>query len=404
MPTRKLMMHTRRIWILVVALMSLAATVALGAAGCGVGEPLIVYDCNYPIVGRMSQDGQHDDCCHIDACPCHCLNDPCPDESAKACHADAGADASLPDGATSACSGSCVPLPPAGGWEGPFLFSLSPEDMEPPCPAQAPIVAYQGHDGLLASPTSCGTCTCSTPSGTCAPPLTLTASSTPCVDTSGMTASFNGPAVWDGDCTAQDCISQAPSCSQALSVQSLTAGPLVLTEEACTPTIVIPQDVSMAHWTTAALACRGMPTAGFGCSDPGQTCVPIPVPPEFSLCIYHEGDVACPSSYADKHVVYAGVDDQRTCSACACGAPGGGTCTAALSVFKDGACTAALLGSLPISSLKSSCVDLVPAGLPLGSKTVTALAYQAGNCMPSGGEPQGALLAADASTFCCLMG
>jgi hypothetical protein len=62
------------------------------------------------------------------------------------------------------------------------------------------------------------------------------------------------------------------------------------------------------------------------------------------------------------------------------------------------------LGSLPISSLKSSCVDLVPAGLPLGSKTVTALAYQAGNCMPSGGEPQGALLAAEASTFCCLMG
>jgi hypothetical protein len=397
-------MHTRRIWILVVLLMLPAATLAVMTGGCGVGEAQShAFSCNYPLLDHKAYDGTPDPCCHITECPCHCLNDPCPDESAKACHPDAGTDAAIPDGATSACDGTCAPLPPLGGWEGPDLLWLGPDGMEPPCPGQAPIVAYQGHDGLLDSPISCGTCACSPPSGTCAPPLTLTASSTPCVDTSGTTASFNGPAVWDGACTAQDCISPAPSCSQALSVQSLTAGPLVLTEEACTPTIVIPQDVSMAHWTTAALACRGMPTAGFGCSDPGQTCVPVAVPPEFSLCIYHEGDVACPSSYADKHVVYAGVDDQRTCSACACGAPGGGACTAALSVFKDGVCSVPLLSD-PISSLKSACFDLVPAGLPLGSKTVTALAYQAGNCMPSGGEPQGALLAAESSTFCCLMG
>jgi len=51
-----------------------------------------------------------------------------------------------------------------------------------------------------------------------------------------------------------------------------------------------------------------------------------------------------------------------------------------------------------------ACPDLVPAGLPLGSKTVTALAYQAGNCLPSGGEPSGTVEAAFASTFCCLMG
>jgi len=103
-------------------------------------------------------------------------------------------------------------------------------------------------------------------------------------------------------------------------------------------------------------------------------------------------------------VVYAGVDDQRTCSACACGAPTGGACTAALSVFKDGVCSVPLLGSVPISSSKSSCFDLAPAGLPLGSKTVTALAYQAGKCMPSGGEPSGTVEPAFASTFCCLLG
>jgi len=392
------MTNNRRTKILVAIAALLAASLTVVAQGCSVSRGPTYYPCRYPIEDRLAKNGERDPCCDIEACPEHCLNDPCVSASG-----DAGTDATIPpDGGISSCDGTCAPLPPAGGWEGPFLFSLSPEGMEPPCPAQAPVVAYQGHDGLLDSPTSCGTCACSTPSGACAPPLTLTASSTPCGDTSGMTASFNGPAVWDGACTAQGCISPAPSCSQALSVRSLTAAPLVLTEEACTPSIVIAQDVSMAHWTNAALACRGMPTEGFGCSDPGQTCVPVAVPPEFSLCIYHEGDVACPSSYTDKHVVYAGVDDQRTCSACACGAPGGGACTAALSVFKDGVCSVALL-SAPISSAIPSCFDLAPAGLPLGSKTVTALAYQAGNCMPSGGEPSGALLAADASTFCCLM-
>ena len=55
---------------------------------------------------------------------------------------------------------------------------------------------------------------------------------------------------------------------------------------------------------------------------------------------------------------------------------------AALSVFKDGACSVPLLCSHLISSSGSACFDLVPAGLPLVSKTVTALAYTAGNCMP----------------------
>jgi hypothetical protein len=131
--------------------------------------------------------------------------------------------------------------------------------------------------------------------------------------------------------------------------------------------------------------------------------VPAAVPPDFSMCIYHEADVSCPDAYPDKHLVYAGFDDQRACSPCACSAPVGSSCTAALSVFKDGACSASLLGSVPISSSKSSCFDLAPAGLPLGSKTVGALAYGPGTCMPSGGEASGTVEASGPSTFCCLM-
>ena len=397
-PKRKLTMHKRRIWVLVVSLLLLVAMVAIGSAGCE-DTGTIVYDCNYPLEGRLAKDGTRDACCHVDPCPCHCLNDPCPDESEKAC--DAGTPPT--DGGTSSCTGECVPLLPLGGWEGPILLSLRPEGTEPTCPDQAPVIAYQGHDGLTAPSTSCGTCACSSPSGTCGPPLALTASSKPCNTPGAVTSPFNGPAAWDGACTAQDCIGQGPSCTQSLSVQSLTAAPLAMTEQGCTPSVVVPQNLSAPSWTTAALACRGMVTSGPGCSDPGQTCMPSAVPPDFSMCIYHEGDASCPDSYPQKHLVYAGFDDQRACSDCACSAPVGSACTAALSVFKDGACSVPLLG-LPISSSGPACVDLVPAGLPLGSKMVTALAYEAGTCMPSGGEASGSVTASGPSTFCCLMG
>ncbi len=282
-------------------------------------------------------NGEADACCDVDPCPGHCLNDPCPDHDS-----DAGTDATTSDGGPSACSGACVPLPPAD-WQGPFLLSLSPEGSETACPGQAPVIAYQGHAGLNVPSASCGTCSCSAPSGTCAPPLTLTASSKPCYAPGAVTSAFDGPAAWDGACTAQNCISQDPACSQGLSVQSLTATPLIMTEPGCTPSLVVPHSLSTPSWTTAALACRGSATVGLVCSDPSQTCVPAAAPPDFSMCIYHHEDVSCPDAYPDKHLVFAGFDDQRACSSCVCSAPVGSSCSAALSVFKDGTCSVPLL-------------------------------------------------------------
>ncbi|MFS8066439.1 MAG: hypothetical protein ACMG6S_08700 [Byssovorax sp.] len=388
------MTRNRRTKILAVTAALLTVSLVVVAQGCGVSDGPTLYGCDHPLEGRIAKNGEPDGCCDVDPCPGHCIDDPCPT-------GDAGTDATTAE--AGGCSGTCAPLLPFGGWEGPALLWLGPEGMEPACPAQAPVIAYQGHDGLNALPASCGTCICSSPSGTCAPPLSLTASAKPCNSTGAITSPFNGPAAWDGACTAQDCISPNPSCSQSLSVQSLTAAPLAMTEQGCTPSIIVPQNLSTPTWTTAALACRGMVTSGPGCSDPGQTCVPSAVPPDFSMCIYHEADVSCPDSYPQKHLVYAGFDDQRACSDCACSAPVGSACTAALSVFKDGACSVPLL-SAPISSSGSACFDLVPAGLPLGSKTVTALAYEAGTCMASGGEASGSLAASGPSTFCCLMG
>ena len=393
-------MNNRRIWVLVVSLLMLTAAFAISTAGCGT-TGAIAYDCNYPLVGRMSHDGQHDACCHIDACPCHCLNDPCPDESAKAC--DAGADAAMPDGGTSSCDGTCVPIPPAGGWEGPYLLSLSPAGTTPACPEDAPSIAYQGYDGLNAPPASCGACSCSASSGGCAPPPSFTTSSKSCGDGSGMITPFDAPLAWDGSCTAKDCISPAPTCAHPMSVQSLTAEPVVLTDQGCIPSIVTAQDSSAPTWTTTALACAGMPTKGLLCSDPGTMCVASAATSTFAMCLYHQSDVSCPPAYPAKHLVFSGFDDERACSACACSAPAGSACTATLNVFKDsdGTCSVPLLSD-PVSSSGQSCFDLMPAGLPLGSKTVTDLAYQPGTCVPSGGEPVGTVEPSGPATICCL--
>ena len=380
-------MQSRRTLILVASLTLLAAVPGVVTAGCGDG---IVYDCKYPIVGRLAQDGQHDVCCRIDACPGHCLEDPCPDGGGN----DAGADAD------NFCPGTCVPVPAAFGWDGPGLLWLGPEGTAPTCPDQAPVVAYQAHQGINTPPAACGACSCAASSGGCSPPLSLSTSSKACNGGSGTTTPFDGPLAWDGSCTAKDCISPSPACAHPMSVQSLTATPLAVTEQGCLPSNAVAPDPGPPTWMTEVLACRGPMFFGLDCNDPNKMCVAAATS-GFAMCVAHEKDVSCPANYPVKHVVYDGFDDQRFCSACACGAPVGSGCTASLNVFKDGACTMPLLTEA-LSSSSTTCVDLVPAGVPLGSKTLTALAYQPGSCAVSGGEPSGSVEPTGAATFCCL--
>jgi hypothetical protein len=383
------MMRHGRTWILVSTLLVLATV----AAGCG---DAIAYGCNYPIVGRLAHDGRHDACCDIDPCPGVCLNDPCPDGGEGG---DAGTDATMAEDGTSSCAGECAPIPPFG-WDGPGLLWLGADGTAPPCPDQAPVVAYQGHADLVAPPAACGSCICSPSTGTCAPPPSLSASSKACGDSSGIITPFGGPMAWDGACTAHDCISSDPACAHAATIACVTASPLAMTEEGCTPSIITTNDPSQPSWMTEALACRGSTYPLGGCPAHDETCAPSAAPPDFLMCVYQAGDVACPNSYPDKHLVFAAFDDQRDCTACTCGAPVGGACQATLSVFKDAACTSAMPA---VGSLSSLGPTLIPVSLPLAGKTVTALGYQPGTCAPSGGEPSGSVQAAGPSTFCCLM-
>ena len=123
------------------------------------------------------------------------------------------------------------------------------------------------------------------------------------------------------------------------------------------------------------------------------------------MCAFHSGDVPCVDfgSYQERHVVYAGYDDTRSCSACTCGPPAGGRCSTELSIYADDACASVPSYAVTIDSSQPYCYDLV-AGAALGSKSATPPTYSPGACQPSGGEPMGAATPVGASTFCCIPG
>jgi hypothetical protein len=350
----------------------------------------------------------------------------CPDSVHPICPADAGsdvyccpappddggaeggateADAST-DGPIGACSGACVPGPPSG-WDAPALAWIGPEGEAPPCPDVASVLGYEGHSGLQA-PFTCGACECGPPSGACRWPSTLTAHAASCNAGGGAPTSFDPPPGWEGACTAHQPIAAGLSCGGAACVQSITIAPLDLAESGCAPLAPSSPDpptwppIWPPTWETVARVCRGFP--GGTCSEGGDVCGPD-LPPGFRRCVFHEGDVSCPGPthgpYQERHVVFAGLSDTRSCAPCACGPPEGSACLGSISIFSDGACQSSLVSSYLVDSSGPKCIDLV-SGSALGSKAATTPTYVPGACMPSGGGPMGSAAPEGPSTLCCI--
>jgi hypothetical protein len=139
------------------------------------------------------------------------------------------------------------------------------------------------------------------------------------------------------------------------------------------------------------------------CADLG-VCSPAATPPDgFRVCIAREGDADCPivSPYSEKHVFYKGIDDTRDCTACTCGAPAGGSCSALVTIYTDAACSAQTGSAMATNAATSPCVD-VPAGSAIGSKAMGPITYMPGACAAIGGEPVGDAVPRDPVTVCCL--
>jgi hypothetical protein len=156
-------------------------------------------------------------------------------------------------------------------------------------------------------------------------------------------------------------------------------------------------------WENAAIACHSSMARDL-CGNGAEECLPAVLYP-WSQCVWQKGEHdKCPENYTySRRVMYEHEPkDSRSCSACSCGEPVGGSCVANLRAFTDSTCGAELL-NLPISSSLAECKPIFPAGSAIGSKSVTDHLYVPGTCAVSGGESMGEAVEDkdNATTLCC---
>jgi hypothetical protein len=334
-------------------------------AGCSIYPVESKYTCTNPDKGHRGPDGMPD--------PCH--------------EQDAGA-----GGDPGCLVGESVHW--KYGWDSPSLVWIGPEEKAPECPQGPASIAYEGRTDLVA-PILCDACTCEPPTGSCVLPSKLAASPTVCSMPGPPTISFDAPMPWDGQCDSTNPVPAGVA-------HSLTIGPLTMTENGCATGPSIPAKVVSLHWDTFARACD-MPWPR-GSLD-RTVCIPDdPIPPGFALCIFHETEIDCPTVpgnvFTEQHFFYEGVEDNRQCSACSCGAPIGSACTATVSIYKDATCST-LLDQKTVSSSSETCIDIQLPGQALGSKSAGAMTYVPGTCPAMGADASGSTLKTKPATLCC---
>lgn len=341
--------------------------------------------------------------------------------------ADAGTDAetdAAPDGPSlgpeAACldkGGECVPIPSddnAYKWLGPAAVWFGAASEKPTsCPFEGTFYGAK-YAGLNAPPLDCAQCECEKAKGNCAGvPDSISVGTTMCM-MGGVSTPFDGPGGWNGACTEANAIpagAQCPPGSGTPCVQSISwsALPGPQDETCAVKTNTIPKltDASIS-WEKAAVICDSSLAQDL-CNDGQKLCIPDVFWP-WTQCVWLDGEYEeneCPVGYGfSHHVLYDEVPiDTRSCTECSCGAPIGGSCIANFSIFKDATC-ATEIQNQTISSEMPDCDPIFPAGVAIGSKSITNHEYLSGTCAASGGEPIGNAVEDDtkATTFCCRPG
>jgi hypothetical protein len=287
--------------------------------------------------------------------------------------------------------------------------------------------SFLGNNQINAKTPACSMCTCAAPQGmTCQMTGMADANHANTIDSilifdapCGGTINCGGPLEvpnnWTGTCYGPDgfpanrltCGASANmTCSTstgaacALSVQ---VSPTTVAGGTCTPSQQTPMIAPVA-WDVAGEACGGAQTSTKGCNA-GLTCMPKPQAPFVSgVCIYQTGDLTCPpGQFSQKHLLYQGSNDMRTCSDCACGAPAGGDCSAAVTIYSDGTVNTcnSLVATINVNSQTGACANLTGNPATIGRKA-TLSAPTGGSCPATGGQPMGTATPTMPTTFCCI--
>lgn len=263
----------------------------------------------------------------------------------------------------------CAPKVP-GGWKGPAALALGAS----PAAACGGDWATEEHDlpQKTFPPAVCAACTCDKTSASCAAPTVISYTSSNCTSTK-LTQQLTG------SCTSFD----APNPEQVALRLDVASPSGTCTPNAPSP--VLPGPIIGDH----GRLCSGAP-AGGGCS--GAACVARPAAPFAELCIFRDGDHACPAEYPTKHALAKSYDDKRGCSACACTGP---TCSAAITAFANNDCTGSVLTTLNQDDQCGAFAGNGQNGLGVHLDSAAL------SCQPTGGQPTGEATPA-LVTVCCL--
>ncbi len=293
----------------------------------------------------------------------------------------------------SQCDAVCAPTPPIG-WEGPFEISEGDGGPLPGCNAASWVDKY-----LLAASPNQGPAACHC---NCGPPTNVSCSA-PAV--TYFRLAMNCPQGACGTSTLDNCVATSAAGSQCPQTpHGFQVGSSAAVGGGCTPggSTVLPP----VGWGANARLCAPAVASTNGCA-PGSLCLPT-LDPQFqnTSCIVARADAgACPSAYPVAHprsefgaaLYYADASDERSCTACTCGPPGGVTCADAsvLTYSNSDTCMPRTDGvSLPAPS---GCIlNTGVLGMEFAGATPSG-----GKCVPDGGQPQGGIVPTAPYTICC---
>jgi hypothetical protein len=205
---------------------------------------------------------------------------------------------------------------------------------------------------------------------------------------------------WTGTCSTDNPL-PATTCPGPDCVQSLTFGKLTVNEVAqCAPVeIPTPRKVGDAYYKTEVTWCARTPEE---CTT-GQQCVPSP-PDRWRLCIATDNlENYCPKEfYTEEYFLHRDPpEDNRDCTPCTCGPPAGSECHGCIAVYEDKTCSV-VRGCHEVTSTKTNCENIFPAGKAVFSKQKGNIVYTPGACQPMGGEEIGEVVEKRPMRVCCL--
>jgi hypothetical protein len=285
-------------------------------------------------------------------------------------------DAAPPLGCPTGCQS---PAPP--GWKGPSAVYDDIESTKPAaCPSAYPEKEVDAHQGMTAAP---ATCDCGT----------ATLSDRKCTST---VLTFS-----DGACTmGQQAIGKVSGCfvtgsdigiRYQVTTGSLNAGTCSYPNAKTT--------LPAPAFTKVDVAC-GRTTIDVCPTKAECVVAPAPEAPYGRLCIYKDGQAACPSlDYAKRFVAFTKITETRACTACS-GTASGGAC---------GTNWGNQASSLQCPSISPPTDKVAGAGgcyVYNGAGTVIdtgAMQPSGGTCTTTGGAATGTAVTdtASAVTFCC---